>query len=81
MRIVKKVEFRCGVLINRNPRLYGAGGRSRTATDVSPLPPQGSVSTNFTTSAFFINNYSAGIAGLSVLSVETGNAGLSSAGA
>ena len=31
---------------------YGADGRSRTGTGVSPLPPQDSVSTNSTTSAF-----------------------------
>ena len=30
----------------------GAEGETRTRTGISPLPPQGSVSTNFTTSAF-----------------------------
>ena len=30
---------------------YGAEGRTRTGTAVKPLPPQGSVSTNSTTSA------------------------------
>ena len=29
----------------------GAEGETRTRTDISPLPPQGSVSTSFTTSA------------------------------
>ena len=31
--------------------VYGAEGETRTRTGISPLPPQGSVSTNFTTSA------------------------------
>ena len=31
----------------------GAEGETRTRTGISPLPPQGSVSTNFTTSALF----------------------------
>ena len=34
----------------------GAEERTRTSTGVSPLPPQGSVSTNFTTSAYFLVN-------------------------
>ena len=33
------------------PKTNGAEGETRTRTDISPLPPQGSVSTSFTTSA------------------------------
>ena len=32
-------------------KTIGAEGETRTRTDIRPLPPQGSVSTNFTTSA------------------------------
>ena len=68
---------------DRLKKRIGADGEIRTPTGVSPPPPQGGVSTNFTTSAKLLlpDDYCAGTSSTGTSSIDTSISGASVAGA